>query len=94
MSDAVLITGGAGFVGRHIARALLDRGYRVRALDSLIEQVHPTRRRPRDLPRDVELVVGDIRDEVAVRGALKGIDKVIHLAAEVGVGQSMYAVER
>ncbi len=94
MSDAILITGGAGFVGRHVARDLLAKGHRVRALDSLIEQVHPTRSRPDDLPRDVELVVGDIRDAAVVRGALRGIDKVIHLAAEVGVGQSMYAVER
>jgi dTDP-L-rhamnose 4-epimerase len=94
VSDTVLITGGAGFIGRHVARALLDRGDRVRVLDSLIEQVHPTRARPAELPADVELIVGDVRDAAAVLKALKGADKVIHLAAEVGVGQSMYAVER
>src|SRR5436305_9567536 len=94
MSKTILITGGAGFIGRHLAQALIDRGDRVRVLDSLIEQVHPTRTRPTELPGDVELLVGDVRDSAAVRRALSGVDQVIHLAAEVGVGQSMYAVER
>jgi dTDP-L-rhamnose 4-epimerase len=94
MAETVLITGGAGFIGRHVAHALLERGDRVRVLDSLIEQVHPTRERPAELDEEVELVTGDVRDEAAVLRALKGVDKVIHLAAEVGVGQSMYAVDR
>jgi dTDP-L-rhamnose 4-epimerase len=94
MPKRVLVTGGAGFIGRHLSRALLERGDRVRVLDSLIEQVHPARTRPDELPADAELLVGDIRDEAAVRKALAGVDQVVHLAAEVGVGQSMYAVER
>jgi dTDP-L-rhamnose 4-epimerase len=94
MAETVLITGGAGFIGRHLAQALLDRGDQVRVLDSLIEQVHPTRERPAELASDVELIVGDVRDEAAVLRGLKGVDKVVHLAAEVGVGQSMYAVDR
>lgn len=94
MSDTVLITGGAGFIGRHVADALLRRGDRVRALDSLIAQVHPTGIRPAELAADVELILGDVRDESAVLKALNGVTKVIHLAAEVGVGQSMYAVDR
>lgn len=94
MTETVLITGGAGFVGRHVARALLEQGHRVRALDSLIEQVHPTCTRPAELDPDVELMVGDIRDDAAVLAALSGVDSVIHLAAEVGVGQSMYAIDR
>jgi len=94
MAEQILITGGAGFVGRHVARALLEQGHQVRALDSLIEQVHPTCGRPAELDPDIELMVGDIRDETAVLAALSGVDKVIHLAAEVGVGQSMYAIDR
>ena len=94
MPDNILITGGAGFIGRHVAQALLDRGDRVRILDSLIEQVHGGSGRPGALSADAELVIGDIRNEAAVRKAVKGVDKVIHLAAEVGVGQSMYAVDR
>ena len=94
MPETILITGGAGFIGRYVARALLERGHRVRVLDSLIEQVHGDAARARRLDRDVEMVVGDVRDEAAVAKALKGVDKVVHLAAEVGVGQSMYAVDR
>jgi dTDP-L-rhamnose 4-epimerase len=94
MAKAVLITGGAGFIGRHVAQALLDRGHSVRVLDSLIEQVHPIAALPAELEGAVELVQADIRNEDAVRSALSGIDQVVHLAAEVGVGQSMYAVDR
>jgi dTDP-L-rhamnose 4-epimerase len=94
LSDTVLITGGAGFIGRYVAHALLRRGHAVRVLDSMIEQVHGGRTRPEGLNADVEVVVGDIRDETALLKALRGVDKVVHLAAEVGVGQSMYAVDR
>ncbi|MFO6446111.1 NAD-dependent epimerase/dehydratase family protein [Erythrobacter sp. NE805] len=94
MSGKVLITGGAGFIGRHLSRELLERGYAVRVLDALIEQVHPDGEPPADLEGDVELIRGDVRDGDAVAMALKGMDHVVHLAAEVGVGQSMYEVER
>lgn len=94
MAEAVLVTGGAGFIGRSVTRELLRRGNRVRVLDSLIEQVHGDHERPEDLPEDAELIVGDIRNKDVVARSLKDIDSVIHLAAEVGVGQSMYAVER
>ena len=94
MSETVLITGGAGFIGRAVSHELLARGARVRVLDSLIEQVHGGRGRPPELPGDVELIEGDVRDPDACRRAVAGVDSVVHLAAEVGVGQSMYAVDR
>ncbi|HEY8352771.1 MAG TPA: NAD-dependent epimerase/dehydratase family protein [Sphingomonadales bacterium] len=95
MTEKVLITGGAGFIGSHVADALLAAGHEVRILDNLAEQVHgPGARRPAYLASDPELVVGDLRDPDAVRAALRGVDSVIHLAAVVGVGQSMYDVAR
>ena len=90
LSELILITGGAGFIGSHLADELLARGYRVRALDSLVEQVHGDASRPDYLADDVELQVGDVRDRDALRRALDGVDSVVHLAARVGVGQSMY----
>ena len=94
LSETILITGGAGFIGRFVSRELLRRGNKVRVLDALIPQVHGAGERPADLPDDVELIQADIRDSDAVAAALRGADSVIHLAAEVGVGQSMYEVER
>jgi dTDP-L-rhamnose 4-epimerase len=64
----------------------------VRALDNLTPQVHETGERPGYLDPEVELVVGDVRDADAVRSALDGVDAVLHLAARVGVGQSMYEI--
>ena len=94
MAENILITGGAGFIGRQVAAELLRRGNGVRVLDCLLEQVHGGAGRPADLNPEAELVVADIRDGDAVARALDGIDSVVHLAAEVGVGQSMYEVER
>jgi dTDP-L-rhamnose 4-epimerase len=85
-----LISGGAGFIGSHVADELLTHGYRLRVLDSLVEQVHGDAERPAYLDAEVELVAGDIRNPENVRGALEGVDSVLHLAARVGVGQSMY----
>jgi dTDP-L-rhamnose 4-epimerase len=90
LAESVLITGGAGFIGSHLADELLGAGYRVRALDSLVEQVHGSAERPGYLNAEVELIPGDVRDADLVRGAVDGIDAVVHLAARVGVGQSMY----
>lgn len=93
MSTQVLITGGAGFVGSHLADALLKTGYQVRVLDSLAQQVHQGIP-PAYLSPDVELMVGDVRNPAAVRRALLGVDIVFHFAAAVGVGQSMYEISR
>jgi dTDP-L-rhamnose 4-epimerase len=90
----VLITGGAGFIGAHLAAELLAAGCAVRVFDNLDPQVHPERRRPRYLSNEAEFVLGDVRSADAVRDALNGVDAVCHLAAAVGVGQSMYEIER
>lgn len=89
----VLITGGAGFIGSHAATELLGAGYEVRALDNLVPQVHgPERQRPAYLDERAELVVGDITDPLTIERALRDVDMVLHLAAVVGVGQSMYDI--
>src|SRR5947207_5138770 len=90
----VLITGGAGFIGSHLADRLLADGHAVRALDNLDGQVHADGERPGYLAAGVELHVGDVRDREAVRRALDGVDAVVHFAAAAGVGQSMYEIER
>jgi len=93
MPKHILITGGAGFIGSHLADELLSHGYRVRALDNLCPQVHGDGgRRPDYLDTRVELQVGDVCDPAAVRRALQDVDGVFHFASAVGVGQSMYEV--
>jgi dTDP-L-rhamnose 4-epimerase len=92
MSGCILITGGAGFIGSHLADELLRAGYAVRAFDSLVSQVHEDGRRPEYLDDRVELIIGDVRNRDALVRALDGVDAVCHLAAHVGVGQSMYQV--
>jgi dTDP-L-rhamnose 4-epimerase len=97
MPPRLLITGGAGFIGRHVTELLIANGMSVRVLDNLHPQVHGKDARARDcrsipLHEDAELIVGDIRDREVVDRALQGVDAVIHLAAAVGVGQSMYEI--
>ena len=91
MPRKILITGGAGFVGSHTADALLCLGWDVRVFDNLSKQVH-TRGFPSYLSKEVEFVHGDVRDIDALGKALVGVDAVFHLAAAVGVGQSMYQI--
>ncbi len=90
-----LITGGAGFIGTHLARRLLAEGLEVVVLDVFSPQVHGDNRDlAPDLRGPVRLVRGDIRDRSALLLALDGVEAVIHLAAETGTGQSMYEVAR
>ena len=91
--STVLVTGGAGFIGSHLTDALIAAGHRVRVLDALVSQVHGDGQ-PRYLHRDADFLRGDISDHETLRRALDGIDIVFHQAAEVGVGQSMYEIER
>lgn len=92
MAGSILVTGGAGFIGSHLCDRLLSEGYRVRVLDNFSEQVHGGTE-PDYLSPEVEVVRGDVRDHDTLRDALKGIDAVYHLAAMVGVGQSMYQID-
>ncbi len=94
MKKRVLITGGAGFIGSHVTDELLENGYEVRILDSLVEQVHgPGQKRPDYLHDDAELIIGDVRNQPLLEQALEGVDAVFHFAARVGVGQSMYQIK-
>ncbi len=97
MAARYLITGGKGFIGRAVSRELLAAGNEVRVVDSLVEQVHGDRTDAGVTAApdgDVEFIHADLRDRDALRRALQGVDGVFHLAAEVGVGQSMYEIER
>ncbi|MDQ2650459.1 MAG: NAD(P)-dependent oxidoreductase [Actinomycetota bacterium] len=89
MTD-VLLTGGAGFIGCRLARQLVADGARVRVVDNLHPQVHPTQERPADLPDGAELVVGDVTEPSTWDEVFEGFapDTVVHLAAETGTGQS------
>jgi dTDP-L-rhamnose 4-epimerase len=89
----ILVTGGAGFIGSHLVDGLIEKGHRVRILDSLVEQVHGDGI-PSHLNQSAEFIRGDVCDPETVRRALDGIDVVYHQAAEVGVGQSMYEIVR
>lgn len=89
----VLVTGGAGFIGSHLVDALIERGHQVRILDSLVSQVHQDGL-PEHLNPAAEFIKGDVSDAAIVGQALDGIDVVYHEAAEVGVGQSMYEIDR
>ncbi|HEY2427289.1 MAG TPA: NAD-dependent epimerase/dehydratase family protein [Acidimicrobiales bacterium] len=89
----VLVTGGAGFIGSHLVDALLAAGHRVRVLDALVPQVHASGA-PAHLDPEAELIVGRVEDRAVLDRALDGIEVLYHEAAEVGVGQSMYEVER
>jgi dTDP-L-rhamnose 4-epimerase len=99
VSLQVLITGGAGFIGSHLARRFADSGYKVTVLDSLIPQVHgdePALTSPllRSLDGVAEVMVGDVTSTDDLRRAVKGSQLVVHLAAETGTGQSMYEIDR
>jgi dTDP-L-rhamnose 4-epimerase len=87
----ILITGGAGFVGSHTAEALVRRGHKVKIFDNLCEQVHASGY-PNYLVKEVEFIQGDVRDRESLGRAVRGVHVIYHLAAAVGVGQSMYQI--
>ncbi len=94
MSKHALVTGGAGFIGSHLVDLLLARGFEVTVLDNLLEQVHGDEERdaagwPVYLDPRARRIEGDVRDEAVFEAALAGVTHLVHLAASVGVGQSM-----
>jgi dTDP-L-rhamnose 4-epimerase len=80
----ILLTGGAGFVGSHVADRLVAGGHDVRIVDALLPTAHDGT--PTWLPEAAELVVGDLRDPQVARDAVAGVDAVCHQAAMVGLG--------
>lgn len=97
MMKRILITGGAGFIGSNLSLQLLQRGHSVIVLDNLSEQIHGNKEDSalyNSIKNKVEFIEADVRDRVAMAKAVKDADVVVHLAAETGTGQSMYAIEK
>lgn len=91
----VLVTGGAGFIGSHTADLLIERGYHVTILDNLEPQVHGKERKlPDYINKNAVLIYGDVLNRELLTKTIREVDAIIHLAAMVGVGQSMYQIER
>jgi dTDP-L-rhamnose 4-epimerase len=89
----ILVTGGAGFIGSHLVDGLISRGYKVRVLDNLYKQIHPTGKLPTYFNKKAEFIKGDVTKRLDFEKALIDIDAVYHFASAVGVGQSMYEIE-
>jgi len=95
----ILITGGAGFIGSHLAIRLVREGHAVTVLDILTPQIHgaePEVTSPlfASVREVVSFVRGSVCDEATLAVCLQGQDAVVHLAAETGTGQSMYEIRR
>src|SRR5688500_16853551 len=95
MGKNVLITGGAGFIGSNLSHDLLKKGYNVRVLDNLSEQIHGQEYLPlKKINGDIDFIKGDVRNKSDWEKALNSQEIVVHLAAETGTGQSMYEIQK
>ncbi|OGG17297.1 hypothetical protein A3D78_05580 [Candidatus Gottesmanbacteria bacterium RIFCSPHIGHO2_02_FULL_39_14] len=90
----ILVTGGAGFIGSHLVDKLINLGYKVRVLDNLDKQIHPTGKLPEYFNSQAEFIRGDVTNRKDWLTALTDIDCLFHFASAVGVGQSMYQIEK
>ncbi len=93
MKNNILVTGGCGFIGSHIADKLIEEGNSVRILDNLEDQVH-NGKIPDYLNPKAEFIKGDVRNSEDLRSSIEDIDVIFHEAAMVGVGQSMYEIQK
>ena len=89
----ILVTGGCGFIGSHLVDRLVTQGYKVRVYDLLEPQVHQGKK-PEYLNNNAEYIFSDLRDRDALKKALRNVEIIFHLASQVGVGQSMYQIEK
>jgi dTDP-L-rhamnose 4-epimerase len=95
MKKKILITGGAGFIGSALANELISQGYHVIVFDNLEPQVHGKNSSvPAYLSKEAEFVLGDIRDYDLLKSTIKKASIIFHFAAMVGVGQSMYDIQK
>lgn len=94
MAKKILVTGGAGFIGSHLIDALIAKGHKVIAFDNLEPQVHPKRKLPQYFNKKAEFIKGDVRNKTVLLKVVNSVDVIFHLAAAVGIGQSMYQVKK
>lgn len=94
----ILVTGGAGFIGSNLSLKLLEKGYEVRVLDNLSEQIHGKDPEKSELyssiKNKVEFIYGTVTSWEDWKKSINGVDVIVHLAAETGTGQSMYEIEK
>ena len=98
VSMKILVTGGAGFIGSNLALKLLEKGYEVTVLDNLSQQIHGNNPENSELyvsiKNKVNFIYGTVTSREDWKKAIKGVDIIVHLAAETGTGQSMYEIEK